>query len=1080
MSPTPAQPAAKVEAPGLGLADLCIRRPVFATMLNVLLLVVGWSAFRDLGVDQIPNVELPIITVTTTLRGASPEEVETSVTKPVEEIINTVEGLDELSSSSREGISSVTATFLLDRNRDLAAQDVRDKVNSILARLPPGIDPPIVDKFEVDASPVLTVAISAPRELREITYLADKQLKQNLETVPDVGAISLIGARTRAVQVAVDTDRLRAFNLTVDDVRSALAAQNVEVPGGRVEQGSRELVLRTLGRLERVADFRRLIVANSGGQPIYLEQVATVTDGVEEPRTQARLNGANAVTLVIRKQSGSNSVKLIAALKERLEQLRPTLPADVRIDLVRDQSRFILRNLDEVSFHLVLGMILVALTVFLFLHDWRGTLIASIAIPVSVIATFTLMKWMGFTLNNSTMLGLTFSVGVVIDDAIVVLENIHRVMEERGCSAFEAALAGTREIALAVVATTLSLVVIFIPLAFMKGRTGLFFSSYGLTVAFSILVSLFVSFTLTPMLASRFLKHTSDPKLREKKAHGGPLMRWLSDKYLYVLRWSLRHRWVVMSACGLCVASLFWLLPASKFTFLPLDDSSEFEVAMTMPEGTSLERTAALCGEIEAELKSIRMAGDATPAVTDTTITIGPTSGRIGKGEGDVTQASIYCRLPELGSRTAQMLGRSRRWSQDDVMKQARNIMARYPDVRSGVQRIGALGSGGRGGDLALNLLGPDLAKLTEYSERILAALRTNPGMLDVDTTLSNRKPELQVHIDREKASQFGLRVEDIAAALRSLVGGEIVGNYKEADDQYDVWLRADRPGRTTAEDLGQIMLRRSASTPGGVGELVQLSNFVRLEESRGPNQIDRFQRQRRVTIQANLGPEYALGVAVKDVEKVIKELNLPPEYSVVFVGRAKQLSETMSNFLFAFVVAIAFMYMILAAQFEHFVYPISIMLAVPLALPFALIWMLLLGEQLNFFAIFGLFMLVGIVKKNGILQVDYTNTLRATGMERDAAILRANQVRLRPILMTTMLLVVSMIPIALGQGPGSGGRASMAKVIIGGQMLCLLLTLLVTPVSYSIFDDWGRGIFWGKKPATSGDLPPDVLPVGK
>ena len=398
-------------------------------------------------------------------------------------------------------------------------------------------------------------------------------------------------------------------------------------------------------------------------------------------------------------------------------------------------------------------------------------------------------------------------------------------------------------------------------------------------------------------------------------------------------------------------------------------------------------------------------------------------------------------------------------------MKQARKILARYPDIRSGVQRIGNLGGGGRGGDLTFNLLGPDLARLTEYSDRILVALRANPGLADVDTTLSNRKPELQVHIDREKASQFGLRVQDIAAALRSLVGGEIVGTYKEADDQYDVWLRAGRADRASAEALDQIMLRRSATTPGGRGELVQLANFVRLEEARGPNQIDRFQRQRRVTLQANLGPDYALGGAVKDVQQVVKGLNLPPEYSVVFVGRAKQLEETLRNFLFAFLVAVVFMYMILAAQFEHFVYPISIMLAVPLALPFALGWMLLLGEQLNFFAIFGLFMLVGIVKKNGILQVDYTNTLRAGGMACEEAILLANKVRLRPILMTTMLLVVSMVPIALGQGPGSGGRASMAKVIIGGQMLCLLLTLLVTPVSYSIFDDWGRGVFWRRKP---------------
>ena len=1065
MSEPVAKPSGKIEAPGLGLADLCIRRPVFATMLNVLLLMVGWASFRELGVDQIPNVELPIITVTTTLRGASPEEVETSVTKPIEEIINTVEALDELSSSSREGISQVTATFLLSRNRDLAAQDVRDKVNSILARLPPSIDPPVVDKFEVDAVPVLTVAVSGSRDLRELTYLADKQLKQNLETVPEVGAISLIGARARAIQVAVDVDRLRAFNLTVEDVRAALAAQNIEVPGGRVEQGTRELVLRTLGRLESVAEFDRLIVADRGGQPILLGQVATVTDGVEEPRTLARLDGENAVTLVIRKQSGSNSVKLIASLKERMEQLRATLPPDVRLDIVRDQSRFILRNLEEVSFHLVLGMVLVALTVFFFLHDWRGTLIACVAIPVSIVATFTLMKWMGFTLNNSTMLGLTFAVGVVIDDAIVVLENIHRVMEERSCSAFEAALAGTREIALAVVPTTLSLVVIFIPLAFMKGRTGLFFSSYGWTVAFAILVSLFVSFTLTPMLASRFLRHTADPELREKKAHGGPLMRWSADHDLGVLRWSLRHRWVVMTVCGLCVGSLYWLVPASRFTFFPLDDSSEFEVVLQTPEGTSLARGAALCAEIETELKAIRV-GAGEQAVTATLVTLGPTSGRIGKGEGDVTFGSIYCRLPELGSRTEQTLGKSRRWSQDEVMKAARTILARYPDIRSGVQRIGALGSGGRGGDLSFNLLGPDLARLGEYSERILAVLRTHDGLADVDTTLSNRKPELQVHIDREKASQFGLRVEDIAGALRMLVGGQIVGSYKEADDQYDVWLRAGQADRATVEAIDQVMLRRSPATPGGRGELVQLSNFVRLEESRGPNQIDRFQRQRRVTIQANLGPDYSLGEGRKAAEQAVRSLELPPGYSVVFVGRAKQMDETLQNFLYAFIVAVVFMYMILAAQFEHFIYPVSIMLAVPLALPFALGWMLFLGEQLNFFAIFGLFMLVGIVKKNGILQVDYTNTLRAGGMACEEAILLANKVRLRPILMTTMLLVVSMVPIALGQGPGAGGRASMAKVIIGGQMLCLLLTLLVTPVSYSIFDDWGRGVFWRKRSA--------------
>ncbi len=1052
---SPATPVSPSDV-GVGLADVCIRRPVFATMLNLLLVVVGWFAFHELGVDQLPNVELPIVTVTTTLRGASPEEIETSVTKPIEEIINTVPGIDELSSSSREGFCMVTANFFMDRDRDQAAQDVRDKVNTILSRLPAGTETPIVDKFEVDAVPVLTLAISAPRDLKEITFFVDKLIKQNLETVPDVGAITLVGGRLRAVQVSIEPERLRAYNLTVEDVRRALESQNLEVPGGRVEQAGRELVLRTLGRMRTVPEFERLIVASVGGQQVHLSQVARVTDGIEEPRTLVRLNGTNSITLVVRKQSGSNSVKLIDALKERLEQLRPTLPSDCQVLVIRDQSRFIRRNLDEVTFHLFLGMALVGLTVFFFLHDWRGTLIASVAIPVSLIATCALMKAMGYTLNNSTMLALMFSVGVVIDDAIVVLENIHRTMEEQGLSAVEAARRGTREIALAVLATTLSLVVIFVPLGMMRGRTGMFFASFGWTVAFAILVSLFVSFTLTPMLAARFLRHSTNEKERELKAHGGRLMRWLADHYEAILRWSLSHRWVVMSLCGLCVASLWWLYPMTKFTFVAQDDTSEFEVGLTFPEGTSLARSAQLAAEVEADIKGIHLDGES--AVLDTLVTIGTTSGRLGKGEGDVTLGTLYCRLPELGGRLDQLERHSRRWGQPEAMSAARRLLARYPDIRSSVQAINAMGGGGpgRGGEIAFNLIGPDLSKLTEYSDHLVELLRADPGLTDVDTTLSNRKPELQVHIDREKASQFGLRVEEIATTLRVLVGGLIVGAYKENDDQYDVWLRARAADRGTVESLQQYTVRSRASTNTDRIPLVPLGNFVRLEEARGPNQIDRFQRQRRVTMVANLGT-YSMGEAVKAVEQAVTRLDLPPEYQVVMVGRAKQFQETMRNFALAFLVAVLFMYMVLAAQFEHFIYPISILLAVPLALPFALGWMVFLNEQLNIFAIFGLFMLAGVVKKNGIMQVDYTNVLRRRGIARETAILQANRVRLRPILMTTMLLVVSMIPVALGVGPGAGGRASMAKVIIGGQALCLLLTLLVTPVSYAIFDDWGQ-----------------------
>jgi HAE1 family hydrophobic/amphiphilic exporter-1 len=527
------------------------------------------------------------------------------------------------------------------------------------------------------------------------------------------------------------------------------------------------------------------------------------------------------------------------------------------------------------------------------------------------------------------------------------------------------------------------------------------------------------------------------------------------------------------------MASLVVLVKMTSFNFMPQDDASEFEIVFQTPEGSTLARSAAIGEQIEQRLKAVRIDGQA--AITDTLITIGETSGRVGKGEGDVTRATIYCRLPPLGGRISTMLGHSRRWSQFEAMRHARQIMADFPDLRAGVQFIGGGGGGGRNADVQFNLVGPDLNQLTEYSQQVIETLRKEPGFVDLDTTLSTRKPELQATIDRAKASQFGLPVSEIASALRTLVGGEVVGAYKEGDDQYDVWLRANPEGRGAAEALEQIMLRLSAGKAGTnstESSMIHLANVLSFKEARGPNQIDRYQRQRKVTVVGNLA-DYPLSQAMEKVRAAVAELHLSPGYQVIFTGRAKTMQETFQNFFVAFGLAMVFMYMILAAQFEHFVHPISIMLAVPLSLPFALLTMVLLREPLNIYAIFGLFMLFGIVKKNGILQVDYTNTLRARGMEREAAILQANRVRLRPILMTTMMLVASMIPIALGTGPGSGGRASMAKVIIGGQMLCLLLTLLVTPISYSLFDDWGAGKFFSRKIRKPREVvPPASVPA--
>jgi HAE1 family hydrophobic/amphiphilic exporter-1 len=630
-APIPIGDTAAADRPSL--ADICIRRPVFATMINLFLVVLGWISFRDLGIDQFPNVDIPSVTVTTSLPGASPEEMETTVTKPIEEIINTIEGIDELSSRTVEGVARISVNFLFTRTRDAAAQDVRDKVNSVLTQLPEGTTPPIISKFDTDASPVMSISVSAKRGLKELTFIADKQIKQVLETVQDVGAVSLVGGRKRAIQVSVDIDRLRSYGLTVEDVRTALEQQNIEIPGGRVDQQTRELTLRTLGRVEKSSDFGDLHIANRNGVPIRLKDVATATDSVEEPRSLSRLNGVNSVSLTIRKQSGSNTVAVIQRVKERLAQLGDALPDDIHFEIIRDQSRFIQRSLDEVSFHLVLGAILVALTVFAFMHDWRGTLIASIAIPASIVATFTLMSTMGYTLNNFTILGLIFAVGIVVDDAIVVIENIHRTIEERGLDSIRAASIATREISLAVLATTLSLVVIFLPVAFMQGRTGRFFSSYGITVAFAILVSLFISFTLTPMLGSRFLKPTVDDKLRAKRAHGGALMLWIGRHYNRLLAWSLNHRGIVMLGAGAVVASLFVLMPMTQFNYMPQDDSSEFEVVVEAPEGSSLSRTDGLLHEIEQKIKAIEI--DGMKAVTDTLVTVGDISTGIGKGEGE-------------------------------------------------------------------------------------------------------------------------------------------------------------------------------------------------------------------------------------------------------------------------------------------------------------------------------------------------------------------------------------------------------------------------------------------------------------
>ena len=1015
----------------MSLADLCIRRPIFATMLVMALVVLGWFSFQRLGLDLFPNVDFPTVTITTTLKGASVEEVESGVTKPIEEIVNTIEGIDILRSTSKEGVSIVIVQFLLSKNSAVAAQEVRDKVSTIVSRLPDGTNPPIMEKFDVDATPIMSVVVAGNRNLREVTEVAKKQIKERIETVQGVGAVIMVGGWERAVNVYVDPDRMAAYQISILQVREALQKQNIEIPGGRVDQGNREMVLRTMGRMEDVPAFADLIVATYGGRPIRVRDIGRVENGVAEPRSRARLNDKNAVSLIVKKQSGTNVVSVVDAVKAKLAELAPVLPPDISTDVVVDQSRFIKRTISEVQVHLILGAILVALTVWLFMRDVRSTLIASVAIPTSIIATFTMMRFMDFTLNNVTMLALVLAVGIVIDDAVVILENIFRHIEEHGEDPYTAASTGTREIALAVMATTLSLIVIFLPVAFMGGIIGRFFRSFGVTVAFAIAVSLLVSFTLTPMLSSRFLR----PKDPAHSAKAGRFYRAIDRFYGACLRWSLKHRGVILLLALGVTLTTGPLMRAIGTQFVPQDDQSEFEVIVQTPGGYNLERTDAMMQELEARFRQLR-------GVRETLTTIGDTTGKARPGEGDVTTASIYVRMIDLGERS---------FSQLDVMDDARKLLAAYPELRASVQGINAFRGGGtRQSELEFNLLGPSLEHLTKYSDQIAERMRADAGLVDVDTTLSVRKPELRAVIDRERASALGLRVEEIAQTLSLLVGGEPVSKYKEEDEQYDVWLRAEPAQRSDPTDLYALTVWSPAA------QLVKIYSLVNLEEAIGPAQIERENRERKVGFFANLN-HIPLSVAVGKVQAIVKELNLPPQYRIKLGGRAKALDETIQNFITAFMLSLLFMYMVLAAQFESFLHPITIMLALPLSIPFAVFSLWVLRNPLDVYSIFGLFMLFGIVKKNGILQVDYTNTLRAKGLERDTAILEANHTRLRPILMTSVMLVLGMLPMALGRGPGAASRASMAKVIIGGQTLCLLLSLLVTPVAYSLFDDVGR-----------------------
>ena len=1019
------------------LAEICVRRPVFATMLVLAMTVVGAFSFFTLGVDRFPNVDLPVISVITVNPGAAPEQIETEVTDIIEGAVNTVSGIDELRSTSLEGMSQVNITFSMTKDVDVAAQEVRDKVNLVLADLPDTAEAPIVQKLDPDAAPILLFAVSAPRGSIEVTTTVENVLEERLESINGVGEVLIYGGRRREIHVSVNPDRLRAYNLTVSDVARALRTQNLELPGGRVDEGEREITVRTLGRLVDADQFANIVIKTQGQYPIRIRDIGTVEDAGVEPRTAAMLDGTPAVVVAVRKQSGTNTAAVAAAVKERMTEIQPLLPADFKVSLVRDQSEFINHSLAAIEEHLVLGGIFAAIVVFVFLGNVRSTIIAAVAIPVSIIGAFALMAALGYTLNQMTMLALTLMVGVVIDDAIVVLENIYRFVEEKGMPPFQAAIEGTREIGLAVMATTLSLLAVFVPVGFMSGIVGRFMSSFGLTAAAAIAISLIVSFTLTPMLAARWI--TPKPA-GAGGGHTSKDSRWyrpVDRAYTRMLEWSMAHRPAIVVVSMLTIVSIVPLARMAGVNFIPEEDESQFEITLRAPEGSSLAATQSVMERIARDVRQL-------PGVDNTLSIAGFGAQQV------VNNGTVFVRLKPIGERDLAQSARILR---------AREIVAAYPDdLTTSVQPVAAIGGGGmRNAAVQYVLSGPDLDTLDTYSTKLLTGMRADGNLVDVDRTLLPGKPELRVEIDRQRAADLGVSVASISETLNFMMAGQEVTTFNQGKDQYDVVLRGQGVFRRDAASL------RRMTVPAADGVTVPLASVVRLEPGLAPASIERLNRQRQVTLLANVPAGGSQSVALDAIEAATAELGMAPGYSASLTGQSRELQRAGVAFAVAVLLSFIFMYMVLAAQFESFIHPVTILLTLPLAVPFGLLTTLIFGQKLNIFSILGLLLLFGIVKKNAILQIDHTQELRAQGMPRAEAIIQANRNRLRPILMTTIALVAGMVPLILGSGPGAATNRSIGLLVAGGQTLCLLLTLLAVPVFYSLFEDLGQISLWSR-----------------
>jgi len=1019
------------------ISDLSIRRPVLASMLSLALVLFGVIGYTQLAVREFPDVDAPIVSVTTVLPGANPQVVESAVTDILEEELSTVEGLRTLTSSSGEGVSNITLEFHLERGVEAAAQDTRDKVARIRERLPEDVEEPVVAKQDADAQPFFWLALSGENyDLLQLSDIGDRLVKSRLQTLPGVGQARIFGERRFSMRVWLSASELSARGLTVQDVQRAIRSRNVEVPAGRIESERREFTVRSLGELKTPEEFGNLVVSNTDGILVKLKDLGRVELGPEDERSALRFKSIQSIAIGVVRQSKSNIISVSDAISAELPRIQASLPPGITLNIGFDQSIFVKRSIKEAEETLLIAALLVVIIIFIFLRNLRATIIPGLAIPTSIVATFAIMYFMGFSINNFTLLALTLAIGIVVDDAIIVLENAYRHQEELHESPEEAAINGTREIGFAVLSTTIALVAVFTPLAFLKGSTGRLFNEFGIAVAGSVIISGFVALTLTPMLCAKIL--------RVPQRHG-PLYRILENGfnrlasgYARSLAFALRHRLVVVGITALVTASAFLVFRSLKREFVPAEDRGWFLTFIIAPEGSSLAYTDGYQRRAEAILSKTKDVSSFFSVVN------------IGQG---VSRGIIFTMLEDWSDRDRSVM---------DVVNEVQGQYFGIPGVFAFANNPPAFGWGS---PVNFVIQHPDFELLAKGNDTLLARARQVPGLVNVDSDLRVNKPQLTVSFDRDRAEDLGVSVSDVATTLQVLLGGSQTGTFTRANKQYDVIVQLDPRARATPSDMTGLYVR------GRDNQLVKLEALATVQEGVGPRALNHFQRVRSATITASLAPGFTLGEALDSLTSIANEA-LPRGSSTALTGESRELEESGSALYFAFLLALVVVFMVLASQFESLVHPFTVLLAVPLAVTGALLTLKLAGSTLNVYSQIGMILLIGLVTKNSILLVEYINQLKERGMDTLAAAQEAGRIRLRPILMTSVATVAGALPIALGLGAGSLSRRPLGYAIVGGLMFSTLLTLYVVPSVYVIFD----GLFQRRKvraQSRSGALAP-------